>query len=213
LEGSISGTMKALIVGASKGLGKNLVDILELRGWTVDTISRGGTLDVDWQSVDQAKLEKFLCGLGPVDFVFFYQNFSALASSSYSDSFSTIDLWKLEKHWAQGYFVSSILPYHIIKTIKPKRTGWMLSSSSYKHFPNVIQHGDYVGHKYLNYITMKNFSTTNQGCFFGLNPKQESDLDQPIDKLLDIMLGSDINGKVLYLDGTVDESFTQFDKL
>lgn len=211
MEGSISGTMKALIVGASKGFGKNLVDVLTAQGWTVATISRGGTFDVDWHDVDQAKLETFLKSLGTVNFVFFYQNFSALNSTSYSNDLTMPALWKLEKHWAQGHFVSSILPYHIIKTVKPKRAGWMLSSTSYQHSPDIIHHGDYVGNKYQNYVTMKNFSRIGQGCYFGLSPKQESDLDIPIGDLLEILLNGDINGKVLYMDGTPVEQFNIFE--
>lgn len=121
-----------------------------------------------------------------------------------------LDLWKLEKHWAQGYFVSSILPYHIIKTVKPERAGWMLSGTSYNHGTDAICYGDYVGNKYQNYITMKNFSKLGKGCFFGLTPRQSSDLDQPLDHLLEIMLTKDINGKVLFLDGSTDHGFDLF---
>lgn len=203
--------MKALIVGASKGFGKNLVDVLTAKGWSVATISRGGTFDVDWHSVDQAKLETFLKSLGTVDFVFFYQNFSALDSTSYSDDLSMPTLWKLEKHWVQGYFVSSILPYHIIKTVKPARAGWMLSSTSFHHSPENIHHGDYVGNKYQNYVTMKNFSKTGQGCYFGITPKQESDLEIYVEGLIDTLTNQDINGKVLYMDGTPVEQFNIFE--
>lgn len=203
--------MKALIVGASKGFGKSLVNSLTDQGWTVDTISRGGTFDVNWQTVDQATLEKFLRGLGTVDFVFFYQNFSALNVKAYQNDMPLAELWKLEKHWSQGYFVSSILPYHIIKTVKPKRAGWMLSNTSYCHLPETMHFGDYVGNKYQNYVNMKNFSKTEQGCYFGLTPKQESDLDMPIGDLLDILLNEDINGKVLYMDGTPVKQFDMFE--
>lgn len=205
--------MKALIVGASKGLGLHVSDELKSRGWTVETISRQGTCTIDWQTINQATVEKFLNQLGKIDLVFFYQNYSALNKDSYSNKLDTATLWKLEKNWAQGFFVSSILPYHIIKSIDCDRVAWMLSESSTHHTNDSFLHGDYVGHKYQNYVTMRNFSLNAKGCYFGLTPKQSQELDQPVSDLIDFMLDTPsekLNGNVFYLDGGPVTSFEMF---
>lgn len=205
--------MKALIVGASKGLGLNVSEELKSRDWSVETISRQGTCKVDWTTVTQSTIEKFLKQLGQIDLVFFYQNYSALSRESYSNDLDLTTLWKLEKNWAQGFFVSSILPYHIIKSVDCKRVAWMLSESSTGHTSDSFSHGDYVGHKYQNYVTMRNFSLNTEKCHFGLTPKQSQDLDQSVDQLVDFMLDTPqekLNGNVFYLDGEPVSSFEVF---
>lgn len=204
--------MKALIVGASKGFGLSLTNELTSLGWTVNTMSRTGTIPVDWKTINQATLEKSLKLLDKQDLIFFYQNYSALNKSDYTNNLSVAELWKREKDWSQGHFVSSILPYHIIKTVGAQRVGFMLSPSSYEH-GDLVVHGDYVGNKYQNYITMRNFSLTGQGCYFGLTPKQESDLDNSSVNTLNFLKNisdKELNGNVFYLDGTLVTGFNTF---
>lgn len=205
--------MKALIIGSSKGLGLNIANELTNRGWEVETISRQGTYTVDWETVDQSTLEKFLRQLGKVDFIFFYQNYPALSKGSYTDDLTLSELWKLEKNWAQGHFVSSVLPYHIIKTVPHSKVVWMLSESSTNPNGNSLAYGDYVGNKYQNYVTMRNFSLNTKGCYFGLTTRQSGDLEMAADQTVDFMLNTPdklLNGNVFYLDGGPVTSFEKF---
>jgi NAD(P)-dependent dehydrogenase (short-subunit alcohol dehydrogenase family) len=213
LERGLYRVMKALIIGSGKGLGLNVANELNNRGWEVETISRQGTCTVEWETVNQSTLEKFLRQLGKVDLVFFYQNYPALSKESYTDDLDLAELWKLEKNWAQGYFVSSILPYHIIKTVQCSKVVWMLSESSTNHNSSTFAHGDYVGHKYQNYVTMRNFSLNTKGCYFGLTPELSQDLEMPAEQTVDFILNTPdvlLNGSVFYLDGTPVPSFSIF---
>ena len=154
--------------------------------------------------------------------VFFNQNSSSLSQDSFKE-LSTIDLWTLSKHWTQSYFVSCILPFYIIQTLKKQcvkdtQVVWMLSSYVYAHpdRPEQIGHADYISNKYQNYAILKNFSINHPACFFGITPEKSHDLEDDV-KLLELIKfitsADNKNGKVFYLDGTEDKHFDNFNNI
>lgn len=217
----------ALLIGCGSKFGLDLQKTLSNEGWVINSISgsaiddfnaSGNQLIIDWKKFTIADLEIFLQNQPAIDLIFFNQNSSSLSTNSFkTDNYSTLELWKQEKVWAQSYFTSCILPFHIIHSLKNKisantKIAWMLSSLIYNHHD--INYADYVGNKYQNYLIMKNFSLHFPGCFFGVNPDSLSKtntksniqtliktIDQPVEKL---------NGKVLFFDGTFDNKFDLF---
>ena len=215
----------ALLIGCGSKFGLNLLRYLLAQDWTVYSIS-GSTIDldcsrlhqkiVDWKSFSQADLEKFLKTCPAVDLVFFNQNSSALHPDYFAPNYyTTLELWKQEKTWNQCYFVSCILPFHIIHTLGNRcntntRVAWMLSSYIYDH--SDIGHADYLGNKYQNYVLMKNFAQHHPACFFGVNPDNlgTTDTEHNIRSLIDCVESANLNGQVIKFDGTTDLSFNRF---
>jgi len=218
----------ALLIGCGSKFGLSLQQTLLSQGWSVsaisgtasiaDTSNQLNQLAVDWKTCSQANLEKFLKKLSSIDLIFFNQNSSALSDKSFTiDNYPTVELWKQEKTWAQCYFVSCILPFHVIHTLQNKfsnntKVAWMLSSFVHSH--SNIDHADYIGNKYQNYLMMKNFSLHHPGCFFGVNPctLDSSNYQQDIDQFITTLKQPSelLNGRVVFFDGTTDSRFDLF---
>ena len=213
----------ALLIGCGSKFGLTLLKQLLTAGWRVYSISGSDVehpgdlhhLTIDWKTVTVANLEPFLKTVPELDLVFFNQNASALAGSNFSiDSYKTVELWRQEKIWAQSYFVSCILPFHIIHTLgqrcsKKTKVAWMLSSYIYKH--RDISNADYVGNKYQNDLMMRNFSEHHDSCFFGVNPDNLAS-NQNTDILVSILTSDSCNlsGNVVKFDGSTDTNFAVF---
>tara|TARA_R110000851_G_scaffold150051_6_gene290851 strand:- start:184 stop:828 length:645 start_codon:yes stop_codon:yes gene_type:complete len=214
--------MNALLIGCGSKWGLGVLQYLLDTGWRVYSMSSSNSvehenlhqLDIDWNTLDQTQIQKYLSSLPNLDFVFFNQNGSALSYGNFDQQLALIDTWKLEKNWAQQYFVSVILPYHIIKTVRlHKQTvvAWMLSTYIYKH--SNIDHADYIGNKYQNYLMMKNFSRTHDACYCGINPMELQTNATKTQQFVETVLGMDkqqLNGNVIYLNGKVDNNFEMF---
>lgn len=218
----------ALLIGCGSKFGLSLQQNLLSNGWAVNSIS--GTpstethdllnhLVIDWKKFTVADLEKFLKNQSNIDLVFFNQNSSALSSNTFKiNNYLTLELWKQEKTWAQCYFTSCILPFHIIHSLQHRCTSetkvaWMLSSFVHSH--SDINHADYIGNKYQNYLIMRNFSLNHTGCFFGINPESldNINLKDGIDKLTATINqpSQTLNGRVVFFDGTIDKKFNLFE--
>jgi len=213
----------ALLIGCGSKFGLTLLQRLLTAGWRVYSISGSAVahagdlhhLTINWQTVTVAELEPFLKTVPDLDLVFFNQNASALAGNNFSqDSYKTVELWRQEKAWAQSYFVSCILPFHIVHTLGTRcsektKLAWMLSSYIYKHWD--ISNADYVGNKYQNYLTMKNFSEHHPACSFGINPDNLA-TNNDTDTLIGILTSESCNlsGSVVKFDGSIDDNFAVF---
>jgi hypothetical protein len=211
--------MNALLLGCGTGFGQAVADALD--GYTIHSIGSqpGADLQINWSTVTVAQLEKYLQQLPELDLILFNQNGSALNYDNFETDSSTVDLWKLEKHWSQAYFNSCVLPFHIIKTLSRQITSktkvcWVLSSFIYDHPRDKrIGHADYIGNKYQNYVIMRTFSLTNLACFFGMNPDTLVDIEYKTTayKFVDFLNSTtDLNGRVYYYDGELDQSFDRF---
>jgi hypothetical protein len=219
-----------LIVGGGSKVGLETTRNFLQREYTVNLISSKllepdnnlNQLQVDWNTLKISDLELFLKKLPMQQILLFNQNASALSDKCYNiKSFDKLDLWRQEKHWSQAYFVSCILPFHIIHSLgkncnEATKIGWMLSSLILKHDSKQIQFSDYIGNKFVNYLLIKNFSTHHESCFFVINPDSLNDTGTPenISKFLDFVIGADtkkLNGKIFKLSCVEDINFKQFD--
>lgn len=220
---------QALVIGGGSKFGLQFVNSLLAKNWMVNVISSScikqhsncHQLTIDWKSLKITDIEKFLIELPTQSLIFFNQNSSALSDSCYNiDSFAKLDLWKQEKYWSQAYFVSCILPFHIIHTLKAScskntKIGWMLSPLIFSLKPDQVQYSDYIGNKYLNYLMMKNFSTQHHSSFFGINPDSlnETATDQNLNTLINFIADSTpetLNGKVFKMTADEDLNFERF---
>jgi len=212
--------MNVLLIGCGTGWGKKLLDTLVSQHHVIYSISsqkiEGVTnLNIDWNTLNQATIEKFFKNLPVIDFIFFNQNGSALSEKSFQQ-LETIQLWKLEKHWSQQYFNSVIFPFHILHSIELSKNSivaWMLSSYIYNH--ENIEHADYIGNKYQNYVIMKNFSKTGISCCCGINPMNINDFDIAMEDFLHNLFvknRKELNGNVIFFNGELDTSFETFTK-
>jgi len=213
----------ALLIGCGSKFGLTLLHQLLDLGWQVYSVSGSDVaypghlhhLTINWHTVTVADLEPFLRTVPDVDLVLFNQNASALAGANFStDSYTTVELWRQEKTWAQSYFVSCILPFHVVHALGPRcsektKIAWMLSSYIYKHLD--ISNADYVGNKYQNYLIMQNFSTNHPACSFGINPDNLA-TNQNTDSLVSILTSDSCNlsGSVVKFDGSIDANFAVF---
>lgn len=216
-----------LIVGGGSKFGLELVNAFLDNKWQVNLISGSEVqyrpnlnyLQVNWNKLTVADIEKYIKSLPEQKIILFNQNSSALGDKCF-DTMSTIDLWKLEKNWSQSYFNSCILPFHIIHSLgincnKNTKVGWMLSILITQHVAEQIHMADYVGNKTQNYLLMKNFSNIHPSCFFGLNPDSLYNVDNShsITKLIEFLettRNDSINGKVFKLNGQEDLTFDKF---
>jgi len=218
----------ALLLGCGSKFGLDFLKILLNQGWQIYSIS-GSYIDltnknlyqqvVDWKTINVADIEKFLNTLPEVELILFNQNSSALSEEYFKECYyKTLGLWKQEKVWNQSYFVSCILPFHIIHSLKTKckintKIIWMLSSYIYKH--TSIKHPDYIGNKYQNYLIMKNFSEMHRSCFFGINPNNlnTTNTNDGLTNLIKFINDSkldELNGKVINFDTSIDTNFQNF---
>jgi hypothetical protein len=216
---------QALLVGCGSKFGLQLLTQLLAQGWRIYSIS-GSDINIDnpnlihlkvnWKTLRITDIEKFLRTLPNLDLVFFNQNSSALSQRIFTE-LETLELWTLEKNWAQAHFVSCILPLHIIQTLKQRcnkntKVAYMLSCYAYSNPRELKELGfaDYIANKYQNYIIMKNLSLNHPAYFFGINPEKLQELTDDV-KLLELTTfidgDKDINGKVFYLDGSEDTNF------
>lgn len=215
-------TKNCLLIGCGSKFGLELLEYLLAQGYLVHSISGSSIthpgvnhLQVDWKTVSAASIEKFLKGLPDLDLVFFNQNSSSLNADDFIKNKSTGDLWRLGKHWNQSYFVSCILPFHIIHTLRSVgRVAWMLSPLMYHHDDPHMRFADYIGNKYQNYLILKNFSQYNHSIFIGLNPDKPLaivDADR-IPRLVKFIESTDesANGRVFFIDGTEDTNVDRF---
>ena len=207
----------ALLVGCGSKSGLELTKSFLDAGYIVDLIT-GTSVElpvrscvVDWEALNPSHIESFLKGRDHYDTIVFNQNARVLEPTCYTaNRFNTLDLWKTDKLWNQAYYNNCILPFHIIHTLASRcntntKVLWMLSELIYNHKPG-IGYADYIGHKYQNYVLMKNFSQNHTAPFAGIN-RGKIPLD-PKD-LLDFLEYSSagINGRVFYSNGTEDENF------
>lgn len=218
----------ALLIGCGSKFGLDFLTHLLDDGWDVYSIS-GSLIDnnnpqlhqmvIDWKSVNVATIESFIRNCPSMDMIFFNQNSSSLAAEYFEKNhYKTIELWKQEKIWQQTYFVSCILPFHVIHSLGDKcdfktKVGWMLSSYIYDH--KNIGHADYISNKYQNYLVMKNFSKRHDACFFGVNPDNLANTNTPtnikhLTSFIDNSLRENLNGLVIHFDTTEDINFQKF---
>jgi len=223
--------MNALIIGGSSGtgFGVNIIYALLQKGFNVYSISGSSTTiehnnimhyQINWKSITVESLEQFLLKLPNIDFILFNQNGSSLTDFDFSDTTKTLDLWKLEEDWKQTYFTSTILPFHIIKTLNKKcsnktKIAWMLSRLIQDH-SNIeeLKYADYVGNKFQNMLIMKNFAKYHRACFFGIVPGSHINISEVDEKLLinNIINESTdrLNGTIRMLDLSMNADFNKF---
>lgn len=210
-----------LLIGCGSKFGLDVLNHLAEIDYSINSISgssledsRINHLQVNWKNLNVAQIEKFLRDLPDLDLIFFNQNSSALNSDSFLKIDNTLDLWKLEKDWAQAYFVSCILPFHIIQTIKSvDKIVWMLSPLIYTINNTQVGFADYIGNKYQNYLILNNFSKQNF-ISIGLNPDKLLSIkdDVRIKHMVEFIesLSKKDSGRVFFLDGTEDINFLKF---
>lgn len=213
----------ALLIGCGSKLGLNITTELQARGYNTYSISGSESndtnhLQINWHTFTIADLARFLKQVPKCDLVLFNQNSSSLSSQVFEPQVDTIELWRLEQHWAQSYFASCILPFHIVHTLGDRltstsRVAWMLSNYVHSH-PNDVNYGyaDYIGNKHQNYLIMKNFSLNHLGCFVGLNPDVMDCTDWVVktQSLIGVLESELISGTVYNFDGTVDTGINVF---
>ena len=213
-----------LFIGASKGFGLNLKNHREEFGHEICHItsspsSKKSDLTVDWKTVKESDIHRWITQLPKIDFVFFNQNSSSLSDTSFDPGQNdTLKIWKHISHWRQSYYVSCQLPFQIIHALGSKldQTScvcWVLSSMVVKHNHDT-KYADYIGNKFQNYMIMKNFSRYHPSCFIGFEPgslSQENHHDK-INNLENIMVRpfGDINGKVFDSHGNESELYRVF---
>lgn len=175
----------ALLVGCGNTRGEKIVSGCQDAGYIVTNIgqtqSKNGKVNnikVAWKELSITNLHKILHKIDTkLDFIFFNQNSSSLADKNFTQTIDTLDLWSLTKNWTQSYWLSCQMPYVLIKTLENKldddcKIGWMLSSYIDKDKSGVLDHPDYSGYKFTNYLIMKNYSKKYNT--FGINPEFES---------------------------------------
>lgn len=175
----------ALLVGCGNTRGEKIVSGCQDAGYTVTNIGQTqskndkvNNITVAWKELSITNLHKILHKIDTkLDFIFFNQNSSSLADKNFTQTIDTLDLWSLTKNWTQSYWLSCQMPYVLIKTLENKldddcKIGWMLSSYIDKDKSGVLDHPDYSGYKFTNYLIMKNYSKKYNT--FGINPEFES---------------------------------------
>ena len=165
----------ALLIGCGQKNSKNIVQACEDADYKVINIGSTGTHKIHWNNLNITELHKILTQIeDKIDFVFFNQNGSTLNPNDFANTIDTLDLWEKIKAWQHSYWLSSQLPFFVVKTLGNKLTkeaklGWMLSSYINKSKEGVETYPDYSGNKYTNYTIMKSFNNTTFDCF-GISP-------------------------------------------
>lgn len=211
-----------LLIGCGSKFGLRVLEHLLEMGYNINSISGSqlnysnvNHLQVDWKTLNVTQIEKFLKELPELDLIFFNQNSSALNLDDFLKNKNTLELWKLEKDWSQSYFLSCILPFHIIHTVKSAhKIVWMLSPLIYNHDDKQIGFADYIGNKYQNYLIIKNFTKQQQSIFIGINPDKllSTKDDVNIKDMIKFIESADkeASGGTFFLDGTKDTNFNKF---
>lgn len=204
MERGIHRFMKtALLVGCGKNNSKSIVEACEDAGYEVINIGSVGTYKIEWKELHITDLHKILAKVkNKIDFVFFNQNASTLNPQDFTTDIDTLDLWAKIKAWQHSYWLSSQLPFFVIKTLgkklRPKaKLGWMLSDFINTDTQGVETYPDYSGNKYTNYTIMKSFANTEFDTF-GISPDfAETDSAQKLYKIIkEICDGKICNGEV-----------------
>jgi len=216
--------MTDLFIGAGKGFGEEFMQYRVSNNHDVFNITSKPAaspkvLSIDWKTVKENELHRWLQSLPKIDFILFNQNSSSLSENSFSqNNYGTLELWKQMAHWKQSYYVSCQLPFQIIHTLGDRlhqnsRICWMLSSMVlvHEHDPGVA---DYIGNKFQNYMIMKNFANQHPSCFFGIDPGNISGIGysekiQILEKILSLP-DEQLNGKVYCTDGSLSELYGRF---
>ena len=197
----------ALLIGCGNTRGEKIILGCQDAGYKVTNIGQTesklekvNTIKVKWKELDITSLHKILYKIDhSIDFIFFNQNSSSLAATNFSKTIDTLDLWGLTKDWTQSYWLSCQMPFVVINTlenrlVKDCTIGWMLSSYIDKDKAGVMDHPDYSGYKFTNYLIMKNFDKKYNT--FGINPEFES-TDKIQTLITKICNGKDkCNGKI-----------------
>lgn len=217
--------MNDLFIGAGKGIGLALQQYRRHLGHdTFNITSRSSTnpqdFTVDWTTLNESHLHRWLRRLPKIDLVFFNHNYSSLNRANFrSGAHDTLHLWQQVKHWRQAYWVSCQMPFEIIHTLKDRlheesRVVWMLSSmiaSGPISDPDQLGYADYIGNKFQNYLVMRNFAANHHACFLGLEPGNVSgtDHDFKIAMIDDILRRpkTEINGGVFGMQGEQRPNF------
>lgn len=219
--------MNDLFLGAGQGFGQAFKQARKQAGQAIFEISSSQTsqnthLPVDWSTVNEAYVHRFLTSLPQIDLVFFNQNGSSLSAMSFQDrSGSILDLWKQISHWRQTHFVSCQLPFQIIHTLGDRldensRVCFMLSSTVVRHGAS-LEHADYIANKFQNYLLMKNFAKSHPAAFLGIDPGNlaaDEDFGCRLAMIEHIIArpNAAINGKVFDLKGDESSFFKVFDQ-
>jgi hypothetical protein len=219
--------MNDLFVGAGQGFGQSFKQARKQSGQQVFEISSSVAiadthLTVDWSTVNEASVHRFLKNLPQIDLVFFNQNGSSLSARSFQDlNGNILDLWQQISHWRQSYFVSCQLPFQIIQTLGDRLTShsricFMLSSTVVRHSTS-LEYADYIGNKFQNYLVMKNFARSHPSTFLGIDPGSlltGEDFSARLEAIQNILVRprSAINGKVFDLTGNESSVFRVFDQ-
>jgi hypothetical protein len=168
----------AFIVGCGSKFGADLLDSLQTQGFTVygisgSEINNPNILTVDWQTCGIADIEKFLRGLPVLDLIIFNQNSPALTDDciNLTSNISIMEVWRRSEQWKQSHYINCVLPLHCLHTLNNKLTNnsiilWVLSFSMF----TIDAPTDYIGQKYQNYITMKQFAKINSQIYLGICP-------------------------------------------
>lgn len=217
--------MNCLFVGTGKGIGRALSQHYQEQGHSIFSITGTrsddpNTLCVDWATVNEAALHRWLCDLPILDLIFFNQNSSSLSQPSFATKqLADLDLWRQIKHWRQSYYVSCQMCFQVIHSLAPQihsdtRVIWMLTSMVMKQDHDTDQslgYADYIGNKYQNYLLMRNFSINHVGCFLALQPGNVNGSDHA-DKIQTIQTiisrpKNEINGRVFAMSGQLSQTY------
>ena len=170
---------RALTIGCGSGNGRIIVDTLLNHGYTVTNMGSSehpgcDNISVTWQDLDITNLHKiYRPGAETLDFVFFNQNASSLASAAFVPGQDTLQVWRLIKNWQHTHWVSCQMPILLLHYVERNlrahsKIGWMLSSMMCYDRAGVESYPDYSSQKYFNYLAMKSFSQHYQT--FGIMP-------------------------------------------
>ena len=175
----------ALLIGCGNSRGEKIIRGCQDAGYNVINIGQSESkikkvqnVKIKWKELDITSLHKVLYKINnQIHFIFFNQNSSSLAGNDFSKNINTLDLWSLTKDWTHSYWLSCQMPFVIIKTMENRLVpdciiGWMLSSYIDKDKAGVVDHADYSGYKFTNYLIMKNFDKKYNS--FGINPEFQS---------------------------------------
>jgi hypothetical protein len=169
----------ALVIGCGSKFGAEISNQLARDNYCVygisSSVSSENILHIDWDTINNQNVEKFLRNLPVIDLIIFNQNYVSLTNSCFEFGQDHIfNIWKQSKKWTQSHYVNCVLPMYILHTIsdanklsKNATVAWMLSSIIFSEKNDLV---DYKGQKYQNYICMKKYAATNQQTFVGICP-------------------------------------------
>ena len=178
----------ALLFGGASKNGKQIIKALLDNNFKVINVGSSSydhdnvkNIIVDWKNINIEFIQQ-VCGkiAHNLDFVFFNQNSSSLSIEDFSIEHDDIlEKWKLIKDWSNSHWLSCQMPFLVIHTIrnnlhKDSQIGWMLSDFINYQAAGAMQHPDYSGFKFFNYLSMSAFNNQNDFFTFGIMPNFES---------------------------------------